>query len=181
LIADSRGEHFAQNTLFSRRRSRRRPRSQGQYSLPDWAWGLAIGGVVVIIGGGFFLFVGIGGSGGSTCDKELPRLPGPAAVTEQGFQDEDVLLAEVIGYLNQADLDNAFSTFYGDGHAFTHNIDPDVREADEEAAKELCEAVLELEGLLESDSPAAMAAAAADLREELRDAAEALGLARPGG
>ena len=169
------------NALFSRRRSRRRPRSQSQYKLPDWVWGLAIGGLVVIIGGGFFLFVGAGGSGGSTCDNELSRLPGPAAVTEKGFQEQDVVLGGVIGYLNQADLDNAFSSFYGEVHAFTHNIDPDVRAGDEEKAKGVCEAVLELEGLLESDSPSAMAAAAANLREELRDAAEVLGFPRPGG
>ena len=85
MIAESRGGDFAQNALFSRRRSRRRPRSQGQYNLPDWVWGLAIGGLVVIIGGGFFLFVGVGGSGGSTCDNELSRLPGPAAVTGKSF------------------------------------------------------------------------------------------------
>ncbi len=181
MIADSRGEHLDQNTLFSRRRSRRRPRSQGQYRLPDWVWGLAIGGLVVIIGGGFFLFVGVGGSGGSTCDNELSRLPGPAAATEKGFQEDDVVLGEVIGYLNQADLDNAFATFYGEVHAFTHNIDPDVRAVDEEKAKEVCEAVLELEELLESNSPAAMSAAAANLREELRDAAEILSFPRPGG
>ena len=85
MIADPRNEPFAQSTLVSRRRSRRRPRSQGRYSLPDWVWGLAIGAVVVIVGGGFYLFVGVGGSGGSTCDNELSRLPGPAAVTEKGF------------------------------------------------------------------------------------------------
>ncbi|MCH7952673.1 MAG: hypothetical protein IIC25_02180 [Chloroflexi bacterium] len=135
----------------------------------------------MIIGGGFFLFVGVGGSGGSTCDNELSRLPGPAAVTGKGFQEEDVVLGEVIGYLNQPDLDNAFSSFYGEVHAFTHNIDPDVRAVDEEKAKEVCEAVLELEELLASDSQAAMSAAAAKLREELRGAAEVLGFDRPGG
>ncbi len=182
MIADPRGERFAQNTLFSRRRSRRRrPQPQGQYRLPDWVWGLAIGALVVIVGGGVFLFIGVGGSGGTTCDSELSRLPGKSAVTADGFQEEDVLIGQVIAYLNQGDLDNAFSSFYGDGHAFTHNIDPDVRAADEETAKELCRAVIELEGLLEGNSPGAMASATANLREKLRDAAEVLGFPRPGG
>ena len=129
----------------------------------------------------FFLFIGVGGGGGGTCDNELPRLPGGADVSAEGFQEEDSLLGQVIGFLNGADLDNAFSSFYGDGHAFTHNIDPDLRAADEETAKRVCEAVIELEVLLESNSTAAMAAATANLREELRDAAEVLGFPRPGG
>ncbi len=129
----------------------------------------------------FFLFIGVGGGGGGTCDNELPRLPGGADVSAEGFREEDLLLGQVIGFLNGADLDNAFSSFYGDGHAFTHNIDPDLRAADEETAKRVCEAVIELEVILESNSTAAMAAAAANLREELRDAAEVLGFPRPGG
>ncbi len=181
MIADLRDERFARNTLFSRRRARRRPQPQGQYRLPDWVWGLAIGVVVVIVGGGIFLFIGGGGSGGTTCDSELSSLPGKADVTAEGFQEEDVALGQVIGYLNQADLDNAFASFYGDVHAFTHNIDPDVRAADEEKAKAVCEAVIELEEILESNSTAAMAAATAQLREQLRDAAEVLGFPRPGG
>ena len=181
MIADRRDERFAQNTLFSRRRARRRPQSQGQYRLPDWVWGLAIGALVVIVGGGVFLLSGLSGGGGGTCDNELPRLPGGADVTAEGFREEDLLLGQVIGFLNGADLDNAFSSFYGDGHAFTHNIDPDVRAVDEETAKGVCEAVIELEELLEGNSPGAMAAAAASLREELRDAAEVLGFPRPGG
>ena len=137
--------------------------------------------MVVIVGGGFFLFIGVGGSGGSTCDSELSPLPGKAAVTAEGFQEADVLLGQVIAFLSQADLDNAFSSFYGDGHAFTHNIDPDVRAADEETAKRVCEAVIELDVLLESNSTSAMAAATANPREELRNAAEVLGFPRPGG
>ena len=178
MIADPRHERFAQNTLFSRRRSRRRPQSQGQYQLPDWAWGLAIGVVVVVVGLGAYLFIGVGSSS-ATCDSELPRLPGRAAVTEEGFQQEDELLGEVVVFLNQGDLDSAFAGFYGEVHAFTHNIDSDVRAVDEETAKAVCEAVLELEELLESESPSAMAAATTNLREELRDAAEVLGFARP--
>jgi len=185
LIADQRDERFAQNTLFSRRRTRRRPQPQGQYRLPDWVWGLALGALVVIVGGGVFLFIGTGG-GGSTCDSELKPLPGRAAVTAAGFQEEDDALAVTLQYLNQGDLDNTFATFYGDVHAFTHNVDPDVRAVDEELAKELCEIVLELEEEYDPPPPqqrtfAGMAASTTALREQLRDAAEALGFPRPGG
>lgn len=186
MIAGQRDDRFAQNTLFSRRRARRRPRPQGQYKLPDWVWGLALGALVVIGGGGAFLFIGTGGGGGSTCDNELKPLPGRAAVTAAGFQEEDDALAETLQYLNQGDLDNTFATFYGDVHAFTHNVDPAVREVDEELAKELCELVLELEE--EYDPPPSqqrsfsrMAASTTALREHLRDVAEALGFPRPGG
>ncbi len=181
MIADLRDERLTQNTLFSRRRARRRPQPQGQYRLPDWVWGLAIGVLVVIVGGGVFLISGLGGSGGTTCDNELPSLPGKADVTAEGFQEEDVALGQVIAYLNQGDLDNAYASFYGDVHSFTHNIDPDVRAADEETAKAVCEAVIELEEILESNSTSAMAAATANLREQLRDAAELLRFPRPDG
>lgn len=181
MIAGLREERFAQNTLFSRRRSRRRPQPQTQYRLPDWVWGLALGVLVVVVGGGVYLFGGVGGSSAKTCDSKLPSLPGKADVTAEGFQEEDVALAEVIAYLNRGDLNNAFAAFYGDVHAFTHNIDPELRAADEDAAKGLCETVIELEGLLEGDSPSAMAAATVKLREELRDAAEILGFPRPTG
>ncbi len=180
MTAGAGAERRAQNTLFSRRRSRRRPQPRGQYRLPDWVWGAAIGVVVLIVGGGIFLVSGLGGGGGGTCDSELAPLPGRADVTAAGFQEEDAALAEVIGYLNRGDLDNAFATFYGDVHSFTHNIDPDVRDADEEKAKSLCEAVIELEELLEGNSTVAMAAAVQNLRIELGDAAEVLGFPRPG-
>ncbi|MCH7485198.1 MAG: hypothetical protein IIA90_08660 [Chloroflexi bacterium] len=181
MIADLRDERFGQNTLFSRRRSRRRPQPQGQYRLPDWVWGLAIGALVVIVGGGFFLIIGVRDSGGRPCDNELSRLPGVADATAEAFREEDLVLGQVIAYINQADFDNALASFYGEVHAFTHDIDADVRAADEEKAKLVCEAVIDLEELLESNSPGAMAAAAANLREELRDAAEVLGFPRPGG
>jgi hypothetical protein len=181
MIADTRSERVAIGTLFSRRRLRRRPQSRGQYRLPDWVWGVAIGVVVALVGLGFFLFVGTGGSGGSTCDSELTSLPGKAAVTAEGFQEEDTTLGETIAFLNKADLAGASETFYGEVHAFTHNVDADLRAVDEEAAKRLCEAVLDLEEALEGGSPGAMSASAANLREELRDAAETLGFARPSG
>ena len=177
MIADTRSERATQNTFFSRRR----PQSRGQYRLPEWVWGVAIGGVVALVGLGFFLFVGTGGSDGSTCDSELASLPGKAAVTAEGFQEEDFALGEMIAYLNQADLAGASDSFYGEVHAFTHNVDADLRAVDEEAAKRLCELVLDLEQALEGNSLGAMSVSAANLREELRDAAETVGFPRPGG
>ncbi len=182
MIAGELDGRIAPNTLFSRRRSRRRSAApQGQYRLPDWVWGLAVGVVVVIVGGGIFLFSGVSGGGGSSCEDELPKLPGTVDVSAEGFQQEDVALAAVITYLGRADLDNAFASFYGDVHSFTHNIDPSVRAADAETAIRVCEAVIALEEVLEGGSPSAMVAATTDLREELRDAAEVLGFPRPGG
>ncbi len=186
MIADLSGERIAQNTLFSRRRrARRRPQPQGKYRLPDWVWGLAIGMLVLIVGGGVFFVTSLGGGGGG-CDEELPPLPGAANVTAEGFQTEDDALAETIGYLNQGDLDNTFATFYGDVHAFTHNIDPEVRAVDEDIAKELCELVNELEEEYDPPPPeqrslARMASATIELRELLRDVAEVMGFPRPGG
>jgi len=147
LIAGQSDEHFAQNTLFSRRRARRRPQPQGQYRLPDWVWGLAIGVLVLVAAGGYFVIGGIGGGGGGGCNEALPD--------------------------------------YGDVHAFTHNVDPAVREVDEELAKTLCELVIELENEYDPPPPqqrslARMAASTTALREHLRDIAEALGFPRPG-
>jgi len=185
LIAGQSDEHFAQNTLFSRRRARRRPQPQGQYRLPDWVWGLAIGVLVLVAAGGYFVIGGIGGGGGGGCNEALPELPGPKNVTAEGFQTEDDALAETLRYLSQGDIDNTFASFYGDVHAFTHNVDPAVREVDEELAKTLCELVIELENEYDPPPPqqrslARMAASTTALREHLRDIAEALGFPRPG-
>ncbi|MDO8615643.1 MAG: hypothetical protein Q7T33_07895 [Dehalococcoidia bacterium] len=152
--------------------------------MPDWVWGVGLGFVALLLGGGFFLFTNLSGGGGGGCGKALPRLPGNVQVNAQGFQQEDDSMTLVIDYLNRSDLDNAFSNFYGDTHAFTHNIDPDIRGVNEEKAKSLCEAVLDIEGKLDPPpgtprSPAAMATSATKLRDQLRDVAVALGYPRP--
>lgn len=175
------------SVLLSRRRRYRRSRQQYQYRLPDWVWGAMFGLVIILLGGGYFLLsggFGLGGGGG--CNKALPRLPGNVQVSAEGFQEEDDSLILVIQYLNQGDLSNAFENFYGDTHAFTHNIDQQVREVDEEQAKRLCEAVLDFEE--ELDPPPGtprsfpqMVLSATTLRDELRNVAETLGFPRPGG
>lgn len=175
--------------MMSRRRQSRRARyrssqSQYQYRLPDWVWGLALG-VIVLIGVGAYFFL-TGGGASATCDKALPPLPGNVQVTAEGFQVEDQKLGETIQYLNQGNLDQTFATFYGDVHAFTHNIDPDIREANEEMAKELCERVIEVEEDYDPPPPEQrsipnMIRSTQALREHLRDVAEELGFPRPGG
>jgi hypothetical protein len=148
-------------------------------------WGVGFGLIILTGVGGFLLLSNLSGGGGGGCGKALPPLPGNVQVTAQGFQQEDASMAKVIDYLNKGDLDNAFSNFYGDTHAFTHNIDPDIRKANEQKAISLCEAVLDIEGRLDpppgtTRSPSAMATSATKLREQLRDAAVALGYPRPG-
>lgn len=168
--------------MFARRRGRQRRRTQ--YRVPDWVWGLVLGGIVVAAGGVYFLL--FAGGSASGCSKPLPKLPGRVSVTEQGFQEEDAALGRALEYLSAGDLDNTFATFYGDVHAFTHNIDPDIRAIDEAMAKELCERVIGVEEEYDpppplEPSPSQMATATAALREHLRDIAEALGFERPGG
>lgn len=165
---------------------RRYRRQKQQYTFPDWVWGLGLGLVVVVALGGYLVVTQVGGSGGGRCAKALPPLPGGAQVTAEGFQEEDVALGKVIDYLNRGDVDNAFANFYGPTHAFTHNIDPDVRIADETKAKELCETVITVETDFDPPPPgqrslSRMAASAGTLRDHLRDIAELLGFPRPGG
>jgi hypothetical protein len=179
-----RTDELSRGVLLSRRRRSRRAR-QYSYRLPDWVWGLALGLLVVAVVGGYLAFGRLTGGGGGACDSALAPLPGGAEATAEGFELEDEALGRVIGFLNQGDLDNAFSSFYGDTHAFTHNVDPEVREIDETAARELCEAVIELETELDPPpgterSPSRMAASATKVRDRVRDAAEVLGFPRPG-
>lgn len=172
--------------VFSRRRSGRRYRQASpQYRLPDWAWGLGFGILVVLLGGGYFLLTGITGGSGGGCGKALPPLPGNVQVTAEGFQVEDQKLGETLQYLNRGDIDNTFATFYGDVHAFTHNVDPDIRAVNEEMAKELCERVITVEEAYDPPPPAQrsisdMTNSTTALRNHLRDVAEELGFPRPG-
>ncbi len=181
-------ERLETGVLWSRRRRyQRRPAASDQYRLPDWVWGLGLGVIVVILGGGYFLLTNVvGGGGGGGCGKALPPLPGGAQADAAGFQQEDEALGVVLDYINKGDLDNTFANFYGDTHAFTHNIDPDIRAVDEEMAKELCEAVIKVETDFDPPPPkqrslAEMRTSIERLRNQLRDIAEALGFPRPGG
>jgi hypothetical protein len=165
----------AGKTAFSRRRA------GSQASLPDWVWGAGLGVLVLIFVGAFFLVSGTlgGDGGGSRCDEELPAL-GPSDISAAGFTAEDAALTQVIDMLRAGDRAGAEAAFYGPTHNFTHGVDPPLREVDEDAARELCEAVYDLE---ESFISAPSPTVAADLelvRDLLRDAAESLGYPRPG-
>ncbi len=149
-------------------------------TLPDWAWGAILGGVVVIAVGGFFLGrAALSGNGGGPCDKPLPPL-GSSKISEQAFQEEDAALGRILDMLARGDVQGAESAFFGPVHNFTHNIDPKVREQDEELAKKLCTAVIQLEDSLAFDrGPVKIGLDMQAVRNLLRDSAQALGYARP--
>lgn len=140
---------------------------------------LIAGGVIVAV----ILLLGNGG-GSSVCDRPLAPLS-DSKISQLAFEAEDVGLARVIEAAsagNAAAAEQAFS--YANGgeiRNFTHNVDAPLREVDEELAKELCEAVIEIEEAFLSDRrPDRVAMEATRLRETMRDAAEAMGYARPG-
>lgn len=171
--------------LLSRRRAaRRRPRpapsQRGRETLPDWVWGAVLGVVVLIAVGGYFLATGAFSSGGGPCDKALVPL-GSSDTSQQGFQAEDAGLGKVLSLLNSGDSSGAESAFFGPVHNFTHNADPPVRKVNEKLARDLCQAVITLEDAFAFRSPTAtIAADTQEVRNLLRDSAQALGYARPG-
>ncbi len=142
-------------------------------------------GLVAVIGGGIvlavvFLFGGGGDGGSSACDSPLPPL-GESEVSQLGFQTEEVGLTRVIEAATAGNLEAAQATFFGDVHNFTHNVDPPLRAVDEQLAKEICEAVVDIEEeLIPPVDIGGVGREATTIRELLRDAAEALGFARPG-
>jgi hypothetical protein len=159
------------------RRARRRQSGGG---VPDWAWGLGLGVLAVIIVGGFFLMTEVlGGGGGGTCDQELPPL-GSSEISQETFDTHVQSLTRVIDFLNAGDRAGAEASFYGETHSFTHNIDPPVRQQDEELAKRLCEAVLAVESsLVTSGSNASLALEMTTIRDLVQDSAVVLGYTRP--
>ncbi len=161
--------------------SRRRPRATRRRGVPDWVWGAGLGVIVLFFAGAFVVVGEISGGGtGATCNEPLAPLDG-SDISAEAFFDEEDALTRVISMLNLGDRPGAEATFFGPVHAFTHNVDPPLRERDEDAAKELCEAVIEMENGFSTNAPPATIAAQIDLvRTLLRDAAETLGYPRPG-
>ncbi len=144
-------------------------------------------GLVTVIGGGIVAAVvfllGGGGGGGSACDDPLPPLA-DSDISQHGFQTQDVGLTRMAEATSVGNLDSATEVWYDNDselHNFTHDVDAPLREADEELAKELCEAVIRFEDELISERVGRVATEAIRVRDLLRDAAEALGFARPGG
>ena len=141
-------------------------------------------GLVAVIGGGIvvavILFLGGNGGGNNACDNALPPL-GRSDISQAGFQAEDAGLAKVIQAASAGNLPAAEDAFFGDVHNFTHNVDAPLRPVDEELARDLCESVIHIEEELAIDRRVdVIASDAARIRALLRDAAEALGYARPG-
>jgi hypothetical protein len=132
------------------------------------------------------IFVPSGGGGGSSvCDQPLPAL-GSSGMSQLAFQNEDAGLSKVIEAASSGDADAAEKAFLydneGEVHNFTHNVDPPLRRVDEKLAKELCKSVTQIEEEFLVDRRAdRIALQAMRVRELIRDAAEALGYARPGG
>ncbi len=146
-------------------------------------------GLVTIIGGGvivaIFLLLGSNGGGSNACASPLAPL-GESDISQLGFQSEDAGMARVIQAASVGNLEAANDAFYannGEIHNFSHNIDAGLRDADEELATVLCEAIITLEETLFAEQPdlSRIAITATRARDLLRDAAEALGYARPGG
>lgn len=146
-------------------------------------------GLVTIIGGGVIaaviFMVGKDGGGNGPCDQPQPHR-GESDISQAGFQAEDAGLTEVIEAASMGDVDAAEEVFShandGEVRNFTYNVDQPLREVDEELAKELCEVVnrIEEELIAVDRSADQVAIEAALIRELVRDAAEALGYARPG-
>jgi hypothetical protein len=135
-----------------------------------------VGGAIVVA---VVLILGDGG-GSSPCDNALPPL-GESEISQETFQEEDVALTRIIAAAEAGNLTAVDQEFFGDVHNFTHNVDPPFRDVDEDGAKDLCEAVIRLEEELAFDRrPATIAVEAALVRDRIRDAAKALGYARPG-
>jgi hypothetical protein len=143
-------------------------------------------GLVTVIGGAvivavFFIFGNDGGQGESVCDRALLPLD-KSEISQLGFQTEDVGLTNVIQAATVGNLEAAATAFFGDVHNFTHNVDPPLREVDENLAIELCEAIVKIEEELAFEGRVdRIAIEATRIRDLLRDAAETLGFARPGG
>ena len=145
-------------------------------------------GLVTVIGGGviaaaIFLWGGGGGGGSSVCDR--PLLPqGESEISQTGFQTGDAGLTGVIDAARTGNIQAVNDAFYANNseiHNFTYDVDQRLREEDEKLAKELCEAVIELEEelLVAQPSTDVILVDAWRVRFLLRDAAEALGYERP--
>lgn len=169
---------------FSRRRTRARAPAP-TYALPDWVWGVGLGAVVLIGVGAFLLFTGtIGGGGGGICDNPLKPIPDVAThdATAEGFQQEWAELNQLIGYIQQGNLDAANQLFYGATHNFMHTADPVITEKNPTLGKNLCNAVIAFENDFEQPpSTAVLVTEITKVRDLMADGAVALGFPRPSG
>ena len=159
---------------------RRRSARRRQQALPDWVWGAGIAAVVLGFAAAFLVLSGTLSGSGGTCDSALKPLES-SDISAQGFAAEDAGMGKVIEALSRGDRSGAESAFYGPVHNFTHNGEPRTREKNGEMGKQLCAAIIRMEGELTSGTDALQLSSSAQrLRELLRQSAEALGYPRPG-
>jgi hypothetical protein len=147
----------------------------------DIALFLALVGVItaaIVVG----VLIFVDGGSSNPCDKPLvPLGGGEANISQEGFDAEDAGLTEVIQAAEAGNIAAVEANFFGEVHNFTHNVDPVIREEDEDLAKELCAVVISLEEELAFDRRLERVAAdAREARDLLRDGAELLGYDRPG-
>ena len=174
------------SVLFSRRtRNRNRPQyrpASSQTRLPDWVWGAGLGVIVVIAIGGYFLLSGFGGGGGGAiCDSPLAPL-GNGTVNQDAFENEEAGLARLVAALQSGDKAASDSLFYGPVHDYMHTVDQPYRQVDVTAAKKLCNEVLNYETLQQNGaSLSQILSSIVIIRQDMQDAAVALGYAKPTG
>jgi hypothetical protein len=108
----------------------------------------------------------------------LPAL-GSGPTTQERFDISDADMDQVIALAGQGDLTGAHTAFfYGDArvHDYTHDIDGPLRKSNNSLAKELCNAVAQMEAEFAFRGEAATIAALADgVRDLLRQAAREMG------
>lgn len=121
---------------------------------------------------------GGGGDGTSACDQPLPPLSaGP--LTEEDFRIAELGADRVAELARQGNVNAASNWFFTQVHAFTHNVDQPLRAENDELAKGLCRAVLQIESeLLSGGDAATIAEEAAVIGDLIRQAAAELGFDR---
>lgn len=139
----------------------RGPQGEQRFSRPWLAAWMKASGPRIIIAGVFCagLFVASALSDGSSdafdpsvCNQGLPALTGQSVTPERieaGVQG----LHDLAGAARNGDFDGARVIIYSDAHNITHDVDPQVRPANEILARDLCISILALENEIASSDP----------------------------
>jgi hypothetical protein len=142
--------------------------------------GLAVAGAVFL---GIAILKPFGGSDGAQdnlCDRPLAAI-GSGQIGQEQFDSADAGMEQVIALAQQGDVDGAQVAFFSKVHNFTHDVDQPLRDKNEESAKGLCRAVVQIEAEFAFGGEAPTVAAEAEgIRDLLGQAAEELGFAPRG-
>lgn len=137
--------------------------------------GLAAAGAVFL---GIVLLNPFGGSDGAEdnlCDRPLLAI-GSGQVSQEQFDTADAGMEQVITLAQRGDVDGAQLAFFSEVHNFTHNVDSPLRDKNEELAKKLCRAVVQIEAEFAFSGEAPTVAAEAEgIRDLLGQATAELG------